>query len=57
MVEPTGADVLINAPLGDREITARVGPDCSARPGLELTLHVDMRRSVLFDADSEQRLA
>ncbi|QEM81093.1 ABC transporter ATP-binding protein [Halomonas binhaiensis] len=57
VVEPTGADVLINLPLGEGEVTARVGPDCRARPGERLELQVDMRRAVLFDPQSEVRLA
>lgn len=57
VVEPTGADVLINLPLGDSEVTARVGPDCRVQPGELLELQVDMRRAVLFDLQSEVRLA
>nr|WP_300310847.1 ABC transporter ATP-binding protein [Halomonas sp.] len=57
VVEPTGADVLINLPLGEGEVTARVGPDCHARPGERLELQVDMRRAVLFDPQREVRLA
>ncbi|ALM51857.1 ABC transporter ATP-binding protein [Halomonas huangheensis] len=57
VVEPTGADVLINILLGENEVTARVGPDCKAQPGERLMLSIDMRRAVLFDQQSGQRLA
>ncbi|MDN3526067.1 ABC transporter ATP-binding protein [Halomonas sabkhae] len=57
VVEPTGADILLQLPLGDGEVTARVGPDCRVRPGERLDLRVDMRRGVLFAADSDTRLA
>ncbi|MBB3141156.1 ABC transporter ATP-binding protein [Halomonas organivorans] len=57
VVEPTGADILLRLPLGDGEITARVNPDCRVAAGERLGLRVDMRRAVLFDPDSEQRLA
>ncbi|MGQ0333663.1 ABC transporter ATP-binding protein [Halomonas elongata] len=57
VVEPTGADILLRLPLGDTEITARVGPDCRVASGERLGLRVDMRRAVLFDADTDARLA
>ncbi|MFP3341980.1 ABC transporter ATP-binding protein [Vreelandella aquamarina] len=57
VVEPTGADILLRLPLGEQEITARVGPKCQVVPGERLALRVDMSRAVLFDAETEQRLA
>ncbi|WNL41310.1 ABC transporter ATP-binding protein [Halomonas sp. PAMB 3264] len=57
VVEPTGADILLRLPLGEEEVTARVGPKCRVAPGDRLALRVDMSRAVMFDADSEQRIA
>ncbi|WP_252106692.1 MULTISPECIES: ABC transporter ATP-binding protein [unclassified Halomonas] len=57
VVEPTGADILLRLPLGEEEITARVGPKCAVAPGDRLALRVDMSRAVMFDANSEQRIA
>jgi len=57
VVEPTGADILMNVPLGEAEVTVRVGPDCRVVPGEVVRLRVDMRRAVLFDPASESRLA
>ncbi|AMD01763.1 TOBE domain protein [Halomonas chromatireducens] len=57
VAEPTGADILLRLPLGDGEVTARVGPKCTVMPGARLNLRVDMGRAVLFDSQSEQRLA
>lgn len=57
VVEPTGADILLRLPLGEQEVTARVGPKCTVTPGERLSLRVDMARAVLFDAETEQRLA
>lgn len=57
IVEPTGADILLRLPLGDQEITARVGPKCQVTPGERLALRVDMDRAVLFDSQTQQRLA
>ncbi|SFH71358.1 TOBE domain-containing protein [Modicisalibacter xianhensis] len=57
VAEPTGADILLRLPLGDGEITARVGPKMRIAAGDCIDLRVDMSRAVLFDADSERRLA
>ncbi|TDX32064.1 carbohydrate ABC transporter ATP-binding protein (CUT1 family) [Modicisalibacter xianhensis] len=57
VAEPTGADILLRLPLGDGEITARVGPKMRIAAGDCIELRVDMSRAVLFDADSERRLA
>ncbi|WP_043527328.1 ABC transporter ATP-binding protein [Litchfieldella xinjiangensis] len=57
VVEPTGAEILIQLPLGDKEVTARVGPKCKVAAGETLALRVDMGMGVLFDPDSERRLA
>ncbi|GHE20063.1 ABC transporter ATP-binding protein [Halomonas urumqiensis] len=55
--EPTGADILLRLPLGEREVTARVGPTCRVAPGERLALRVDMARAVLFEQANETRLA
>ncbi|MGM3299104.1 TOBE domain-containing protein, partial [Bacillus cereus group sp. BC229] len=57
VAEPTGADILLRLPLGTGEVTARVGPRCPAVPGERLALRIDLGRAVLFDGQSEQRLA
>ncbi|TDO06892.1 MULTISPECIES: TOBE domain-containing protein [Halomonas] len=57
VVEPTGADILLNMPLGESEVTARVGPKCRVAAGERLSLRVDMGRAVLFDSESQRRLA
>ncbi|WP_355661518.1 ABC transporter ATP-binding protein [Halomonas salifodinae] len=57
VAEPTGADILLRLPLGTGEVTARVGPRCPAVPGERLALRIDLGRAVLFDGQSEHRLA
>ncbi|MDI5986954.1 ABC transporter ATP-binding protein [Halomonas sp. M4R5S39] len=57
VVEPTGADILLRLPLGAGEVTARVGPKCRVAAGERLALRVDMGRAVLFDNETERRLA
>ncbi|MGO2878404.1 MAG: ABC transporter ATP-binding protein [Halomonas sp.] len=57
VVEPTGADILLRLPLGEQEVTARVGPKCPVVAGTRLALRIDMEQAILFDAVSEQRIA
>ncbi|MGQ4877599.1 ABC transporter ATP-binding protein [Billgrantia sp. LNSP4103-1] len=57
VVEPTGADILLQLKLGEGEATARVGPKCRVAAGERLALRIDMARAVLFDSETEQRLA
>ncbi|WP_010627775.1 ABC transporter ATP-binding protein [Halomonas sp. KM-1] len=57
VVEPTGADILLQLKLGDGEATARVGPKCRVKAGERLTLRIDMGRAVMFDRETEKRLA
>ena len=57
VVEPTGADILLRLPLGEGEVTARVGPKCQVAAGERLSLRVDMGRAVLFHQESQRRLA
>ncbi|MGR4069025.1 ABC transporter ATP-binding protein [Halomonas sp. LR3S48] len=57
VVEPTGADILLQLKLGEGEATARVGPKCRVAAGERLALRIDMARAVLFDSATEKRLA
>ncbi|WP_136067770.1 ABC transporter ATP-binding protein [Modicisalibacter radicis] len=57
VVEPTGADLLLRVALGESEITVRLGPKSRAVPGEPIALRVDMSRAVLFEPETESRLA
>ncbi|ABE59760.1 MULTISPECIES: ABC transporter ATP-binding protein [Chromohalobacter] len=57
VVEPTGADILLQATLGETEATMRLGPKSRVAAGERVALRVDMSRAVLFEATSQRRVA
>ncbi|MBZ9556727.1 MULTISPECIES: ABC transporter ATP-binding protein [unclassified Modicisalibacter] len=57
VVEPTGADTLLQVSLGETEATVRLGPKSRLVAGERVALRIDMSRAVLFEEDSERRLA
>ena len=56
LAEPMGAEVHLNAMLGEHSIIARVSPRCRARPGDALTLTADLSMAHLFDIETEKAL-
>lgn len=57
VVEPTGADTLLQAWLGGSEVTARLGPKSRVAAGDRVALRADLSRAVLFDEKNQRRLA
>ncbi len=56
VVEPTGANTLINFHLGPNSLIVRLDGYSSAQPGDQLDLLVDMNRAVLIDPETERVL-
>jgi multiple sugar transport system ATP-binding protein len=56
VVEPLGADTLLNLALGAEELMARVPPDVRPAPGATLEIGVDHHRIHLFDPETERTL-
>jgi len=56
VVEPLGSDTLVLVDLGGAELTARLPPSTSARPGQPITLALDPAALHLFDRATEQTL-
>jgi multiple sugar transport system ATP-binding protein len=54
VVEPTGAETIVVARVGDRELVARFEPDTAPKEGEWLELGVDMSKACLFDPDTER---
>ncbi len=54
IVEPMGANTLINFHIGGTSILARLDSYADEQPGAELTLLVDMNRAVVVDPESEK---
>ena len=56
LAEPMGAEVHLNARLGDQDMVARVSPRCQARAGDKVTLIADLSAAHLFDKDTEMAI-
>jgi multiple sugar transport system ATP-binding protein len=54
VVEPTGAETIVVARVGVRELVARFEPDAAPKEGESLSLGVDMSKACLFDPDTER---
>jgi multiple sugar transport system ATP-binding protein len=57
VMEPTGPDVFAVLEMGGVEVAARLGADIPHAPGERCTLRVDLSKLVLFDAQTEERIA
>ncbi|TDU18122.1 carbohydrate ABC transporter ATP-binding protein (CUT1 family) [Chromohalobacter marismortui] len=57
VVEPTGADILLQATLSGTEVTMRLGPKSQVAAGERVALRVDMSRAVLFETTNQRRVA
>lgn len=57
VAEPTGADIYASTRIGGHPITARLRAGLQLSAGSEAEFAVDMSRAVVFDAQSEQRIA
>ncbi len=53
IVEPMGANTLINFHIGETSVLARLDAYADEQPGEELTILIDMNRAVVVDPDSE----
>jgi len=56
VVEPLGADTLVELGLGEEELMARVPPHVRPQPGTTVEIGVDHRRVHLFDPETERTL-
>jgi multiple sugar transport system ATP-binding protein len=57
VTEPTGADTLAVLNVGGHELTARLGPDVNLRSGDQARFSLDLSKLVLFDPQTQQRIA
>jgi multiple sugar transport system ATP-binding protein len=57
VMEPTGPDILAVVQMGGTEVTARLAADAHYAPGERCLLRVDFSKLVLFDAETEGRIA
>jgi multiple sugar transport system ATP-binding protein len=57
VLEPTGPDTLVFVNINGKEVTCRVNPNAVKSPGELMKLMVDMSSAILFDPDTEKRIA
>ncbi len=55
--ELLGAEVFLYFDLGDTQITARVDPRTTARPGDNIKFCFDLEKMHIFDKETEQAIA
>lgn len=56
VTEPMGSDTLVMSELNGVEISARVSPECEAKPDSLLDLSFDMSKAVFFDPTTDERI-
>lgn len=57
ITEPTGPDTMIYSEVNGVEMIARVHPRAASGPGTTLPLVLDVKKAVLFDPETELRIA
>ncbi|MDR5833270.1 sn-glycerol-3-phosphate ABC transporter ATP-binding protein UgpC [Caballeronia sp. LZ034LL] len=57
VIEPTGPDTLVFAQVNGKRIVSRVHPASNPQPLSNMTLLFDVSKAVLFDPQTEERLA
>jgi multiple sugar transport system ATP-binding protein len=54
LIEPLGAEIVLEMESGQQRFTARVDPQSKSRRNQEVEVHFDMRKMQLFDADTQK---
>lgn len=57
VIEPTGPDTLVFVTINGQEVTCRVHPQESKKPGEDMTLSLDMSKAIFFDPAGENRIS
>jgi multiple sugar transport system ATP-binding protein len=57
VIEPTGPDTLVFAQVNGKRVVSRVHPASNPQPQANMTLLFDVSKAVLFDPQTEERLA
>jgi multiple sugar transport system ATP-binding protein len=56
IVEPTGSDVFLWLRFGTQQLSARLPASAQVKPGETITVWLDLDSSVVFDADTRERV-
>ncbi len=54
LIEPLGAEIVLEMESGQQRFTARVDPQSKSQRNQEVEVHFDMRKMQLFDADTQK---
>ena len=57
VTEPAGSDTFVSTQIAGKDCVARMRADADVRPGQNFEFAVNMDKAVLFDPDTEQRIA
>ncbi len=57
VLEPTGPDTIAMVKVNDQEIACRLSPEFDVTVGQVAPLHFDLSKAVIFDADTQERIA
>jgi multiple sugar transport system ATP-binding protein len=57
VIEPTGPDTLVFAQVNGKRIVSRVHPGANPQPTTDMDLLFDVSKAVLFDPQTEERIA
>jgi len=57
VTEPTGAELYVLMELNDQEVMARMRANCGVQPGQTTSITFNMQNAVLFDPQTEERIA
>ena len=57
ITEPTGPDTLVFVTLNGKKVVCRAHPETTVAPRTEMELAFNLSKSVIFDSDTEERIA
>ena len=57
VIEPAGSDTFVVVQIGDKDVTARIRADVQVRAGERFRFAFNMEKAVVFEPESENRIA
>jgi multiple sugar transport system ATP-binding protein len=56
VIEPLGAEIILELSKGDHSFTARVDPHSNSKLNEEVSVYFDMGKMHIFDLETEKRI-
>ena len=57
VIEPAGSDTFVTTTMGNTECIGRMRADTNLKPGAETSFAINMEKAVVFDPETEMRIA